>query len=443
MSEVITEYSEFLESIPAHWNTVKMQDVGRIISGGTPSRDAPSLWNGGIPWVTPGELTSLPTKEIHETAETISPAGLSESGANLLPAGSLLITSRATLGARAVNSVPMATNQGFKSLVPFNGQLTGFVYHLVDKFKPEMVRRASGTTFLEISGSEFSDIDLPMPPSDEAIKITEILDTLDAAIRGTEAVVAKLKAMKQGLLHDLLTRGIDADGGLRPPQPDAPYLYKQTPLGWLPKEWNTCEMQDLLAPVDPAMRSGPFGSALLKEELVSQGISFLGIDNVLVERFDRNYKRFVTYGKFLQLRRYAVRPDDLMITIMGTVGRCCLVPDDVGDALSSKHTWTISLDQSKYSPFLAMLQVNYSDWVLRHFSKDQQGGTMSAIRSETIRSTMLPVPPRDEQDGIEAVLKELSTRLREEQIMHDKLRVQKSGLMDDLLTGRRPVTALL
>lgn len=202
-------------------------------------------------------------------------------------------------------------------------------------------------------------------------------------------------------------------------------------------------MQDLLAPVDPAMRSGPFGSALLKEELVSEGIPFLGIDNVFVERFDRNYKRFVTQGKFLQLRRYAVRPDDLMITIMGTVGRCCLVPEDVGDALSSKHTWTISLDQSKYSPYLAMLQVNYSDWVLRHFSKDQQGGTMSAIRSETIRSTMLPVPPRVEQDGIEAILTELSTRLREEQTMLDKLRLQKSGLMDDLLTGRTPVTALL
>jgi type I restriction enzyme S subunit len=199
----------------------------------------------------------------------------------------------------------------------------------------------------------------------------------------------------------------------------------------------------MLATVDPAMRSGPFGSALLKEELVSDGIPFLGIDNVFVERFDRNYKRFVSPPKFLQLRRYAVRPDDLMITIMGTVGRCCLVPNDVGEAISSKHTWTISLDRLKYSPYLAMLQVNYSDWVLRHFSKDQQGGTMSAIRSETIRSTQLPVPPREEQDAIEAILLELSNRLYEEEKMLDKLRLQKSGMMEDLLTGRVPVTPLL
>lgn len=443
MSEVRNEYAEFLSAVPDRWSKVKMRDVGRIVSGGTPSRDAPSLWGGGIPWVTPGELTALPTKEIEKTAETISAAGLAGSGANLLPVNSLLITSRATLGARAVNTVPMATNQGFKSVVPFDRRLTDYLFHLTEKIKPEMVRRASGTTFLEISGSEFGDIVLPLPQADEATKIAEVLDTLDAAIRGTEAVVAKLRAMKQGLLHDLLTRGIDANGDLRPPQPEATHLYHQTPLGWLPKEWEVREVQDLLAPVDPAMRSGPFGSALLKEELVSQGIPFLGIDNVHVERFDRDYKRFVTSSKFQQLRRYAVRPNDLMITIMGTVGRCCLVPHDVGDALSSKHTWTISLDQAKYSPYLAMLQVNYCDWVLRHFSKDQQGGTMSAIRSETIRSTLLPVPHPAEQASIEAILMKLASRSRDELALLDKLRLQKSGLMDDLLTGRVPVTPLL
>jgi len=110
----------------------------------------------------------------------------------------------------------------------------------------------------------------------------------------------------------------------------------------------------LLGDIDPAMRSGPFGSALLKQELVEAGLPLLGIDNVHTERFVADYTRFVTPKKFAQLVvRYAVRPDDLMITIMGTVGRCCLVPEDIGQALSSKHTWTISLNQNTYSPYLA------------------------------------------------------------------------------------------
>lgn len=371
-----------------------------------------------------------------------------ESHEIILRSGDVIITKDGTIGrvARVDELLGDATINGTMMLVrPLRRLDYRYLYHVLNGrgFQKLIDDKVSGSSIPHLFQRDMVELEVDLPPLDYQSKIAEILDTLDAAIRGTEAVVAKLKAMKLGLLHDLLTRGIDANGDLRPSQPKAPHLYKQTPLGWLPKEWDVLEIQEMLAPVDPAMRSGPFGSALLKEELVSEGIPFLGIDNVYVERFDREYKRFVRPAKFLQLRRYAVRPDDLMITIMGTVGRCCLVPKDVGEALSSKHTWTISLDQAQYSPYLAMLQVNYSDWVLRHFSKDQQGGTMSAIRSETIRSTQLPVPPPDEQTNIEAILEEYSNRLHKEEAILEKCRLQKTGLMDDLLTGRVPVTPLL
>jgi type I restriction enzyme S subunit len=383
-----------------------------------------------------------------DKCDHISEQRFVESHEIILRSGDVIITKDGTIGRVArVDELPGdATINGTMMLVRRLRRLDyRFLYHVLNGrgFQKLIDDKVSGSSIPHLFQRDMVELEVALPPTEKQAKIAEVLDTLDAAIRGTEAVVAKLRAMKQGLLHDLLTRGINANGDLRPPQPEAPHLYHQTPLGWLPKEWEVREIQDLLAPVDPAMRSGPFGSALLKEELVSQGIPFLGIDNVHVERFDRDYKRFVTSSKFQQLRRYAVRPNDLMITIMGTVGRCCFVPCDVGDALSSKHTWTISLDQAKYSPYLAMLQVNYCDWVLRRFSKDQQGGTMSAIRSETIRSTLLPVPPLAEQASIEAILTELASRLRDELALLDKLRLQKSGLMDDLLTGRVPVTPLL
>ena len=412
------------------------------IGGGTPSRQNPTYWAGQIPWASVKDFAKGDT-ELRTTEERISQQGLQASATNLIPANTPIVCTRMAVGRVAIAPIDVAINQDLKALTPGRGISTRYLLRLADYAKAKAEAVSVGSTVKGIKISDYLNISVPLAPAPSQPKIAEVLDTLDAAIRGTEAVVAKLRAMKQGLLHDLLTRGIDANGDLRPPQHEAPHLYKQTPLGWLPKEWDVLEVQDLLAPVDPSMRSGPFGSALLKEELVSEGIPFLGIDNVHVERFDRDYKRFVTYGKFLQLRRYAVRPDDLMITIMGTVGRCCLVPSDVGDALSSKHTWTISVDRAKYSPYLAMLQVNYSDWVLRHFSKDQQGGTMSAIRSETIRTAMLPAPPRPEQADIEAILMEHSNRLREEAALLDKLRLQKSGLMDDLLTGRVTVTPLL
>jgi type I restriction enzyme S subunit len=130
-----------------------------------------------------------------------------------------------------------------------------------------------------------------------------------------------------------------------------------------------------------------------------------------------------------------------MITIMGTVGRCCVVPDDIGHALSSKHVWTLTFDQSRYSPFLACMQINYAPWVMSHFRQDEQGGIMSAVRSETLRTTLFPVPPPDEQDRIEAILRGLSVRLANECCASEKLRTFKCGLRDELLTGRTRVPA--
>ena len=112
------------------------------------------------------------------------------------------------------------------------------------------------------------------------------------------------------------------------------------------------------------MRSGPFASALLKHELVASGIPFLGIDNIHIEQFKSDFVRFVTPRKFAELSRYRVLPDDVVITIMGTVGRCCVIPDGFGEMLSSKHLWTMTFNQSKVLPEMVCWQLNHAPWVL-------------------------------------------------------------------------------
>lgn len=321
-----------------------------------------------------------------------------------------------------------------------------FIFHVTQSacFRQAAEGQMVGSAGQKRVPREFFDkFCVPRFAPSEQHQIAEALDCMGTAIRETEEIIKKLKAAKQGLLHDLLTRGIDDNGELRPAQSEAQHFYKKSPLGWIPKEWDTKQFGELLAAVDPAMRSGPFGSALLKEELVENGVPLLGIDNVHVERFVTDYQRFVSPKKFAELSRYSVRPLDLMITIMGTVGRCCLVPETIGQALSSKHTWTVSLDQEKYSPYLAMLQINYSPWVSDRFSRDQQGGTMAAIRSETLRSLLFPVPPREERRNIEQCLRGISERIEQESNEASKLHLEKAALMDDLLTGRVRVTPLL
>ena len=354
--------------------------------------------------------------------------------AKMSAAGDALISVRAPVG--AINRADRAYCIGrglaavrFRSLYP------DFGFHALGHRAPVLRNVAQGTTFEAVGGYELRALSFSVPPPAEQRRIAEILDTLDEGIRATEQVIAKLQQVKQGLLHDLLTRGIDEHGELRDPGRH-PEQFKDSPLGLVPRDWIVQSVEELLADVDPAMRSGPFGSALLKDELVSAGVPLLGIDNVHVERFVREFTRFVTLRKAGELSRYRVRPQDVMITIMGTVGRCALVPDDIGEALSSKHVWTLTFDQTRYSPYLACLQFNYAPWVLAHFGQDEQGGIMSAIRSETLRTTQLPVPPPDEQRRIVSVLSDLDQRLASEALDADKLRTLKHGLMDDLLTGR-------
>ena len=256
---------------------------------------------------------------------------------------------------------------------------------------------------------------ISLPSLEEQRRIAEILDTIDETIQATERVIAKLTVARMGLLHEQLAPGMSTSP---------------------PPGWQVFRIEELLGHRDPAMRSGPFGSTLLASELVREGVPLLGIDNVRREQFVAAYHRFVTPAKAHELSRYRVFPRDLMITIMGTVGRCCVVPGSVGEALSSKHVWTLTLDPERYLPELACLQVNYSPWVLAHFGRDEQGGIMSAIRSETLRSLCLPTPPMAEQRRIWAVLHAATRGIEAQAAALSKLRELRSGLATDLLSGR-------
>ena len=236
-------------------------------------------------------------------------------------------------------------------------------------------------------------------------------------------------------MHDLFTRGIGADGKLRPPREIAPELYKNSAIGWIPKEWEVDCLENLLANVSHNLRSGSFGSALLKSKLTENGIPFLGIDNIHIEKFNNSFRRFVSEKKYNELIRYAVRPKDVVITIMGTVGRSAIILESVGKALSSKH-WTITFNFNIVIPELICWQLNYSEWAKTWFRKKTQGGIMDAIQSNTLRSLVLPLPHINEQKLMFNQFATISSKIRLETNLLEKLQKQKSGLMHDLLTGK-------
>ena len=108
------------QKITEDWNIKKLGEMGKFVSGGTPDTEKPEYWNGDIIWLTPSEITKLPTRFVSDSERKITKAGLKNSSAVLLPVGSLIICTRATVGDCCINTTEVSTNQGFKNLIPRN-----------------------------------------------------------------------------------------------------------------------------------------------------------------------------------------------------------------------------------------------------------------------------------------------------------------------------------
>ena len=360
-----------------------------------------------------------------------------------LEVGDIIISKDGTIGRAAyVDGLPGPTTINSTMMLirvaVGRGLEPRYVFYCLqgDVFQRLVAERVSGSGVPHLFQADMKELEILMPDAKEQHKIAKILSTVDNIIEKTQALIDKYQSIKQGMMHDLFTRGVEKNGHLRPSYEEAPHLYKESELGWIPEEWEIVSIESLLADVSCPMRSGPFGSSLLKSELVERGIPFLGIDNIHREHFCREYKRFVSTPKFIELNQYRVRPLDLMITIMGTVGRACVVPEDVGDALSSKHVWTMTFDENNYLPDLLSWQFNFSAWVLSWFRRDGQGAVMDSITSSTLRKTKIPKPPFCEQLSMKNKYVSASKRVNDERAYLEKLKLLKVGLMQDLLTGK-------
>ncbi len=204
-----------LPGFEREWEVRRLGDVANIKSGGTPNTAIYEYWNGDIPWCTPTDITTTTGKNLVATARSITATGLSNSGATLLPRGALLLCSRATIGEVKIAAMPVATNQGFKSLVCGASVDYEFVYYTLLTLKEQMIDLATGSTFQEISKRDVANIRIPLPPLPEQRAIATVLSDMDELIESLERRLAKMRALKQGMMQQLLT------GSIRLPIPDA------------------------------------------------------------------------------------------------------------------------------------------------------------------------------------------------------------------------------
>ena len=284
---------------------------------------------------------------------------------------------------------------------------------------------SGSTNQVELSREHLSATSIPLPSLPEQRRIAEILDTIDEAIQKTEALISKLKAMKQGLLHDLLTRGLDENGKLRNPKTH-PEHFKDSPLGRTPKDWDIHSLEDFSKYISygftnpmPSTTEGPWM------------ITAFDIGDGIIKYKQARHTSMYSFNHQLTPKSKPSK-GDLLITKDGTLGRVAIV-DSEYLCINQSVACIQPLQNADISFLFHYLQAQNTQ---ERMLADAGGSAIKHIYVSKLRNLEIVYPGRKEREKIVKIINSHDIRIRTEEQYRDKLKLQKKGLMHDLLTGK-------
>lgn len=237
-----------------------------------------------------------------------------------------------------------------------------WVFWMLQSLRMETMNKSAAVPGL--NREDVYRLKVDFPPLPEQRRISAILDHAGALRAKRRQVLAYLDSLTQSIFNDMF-------GNV--------------------KATSTVEAEASL------IRTGPFGSQLLHSEFVDEGIAVLGLDNVVSNEFRWGQQRFITPAKYEKLKRYTVNPGDVLISIMGTTGRCVVVPEDIPTAINTKHICAITPDWSQIDPTFLRAAFLWHPDSLAHLRRQTKGSIMDGLNMGIIKSMPVPVPPLPEQ----------------------------------------------
>ena len=271
---------------------------------------------------------------------------------------------------------------GFMGMVtPSDALLPKYLFHLLtsDTYKDFIAEQSDGVNINNLKFDDLRRFEVPYPSLSEQKRIVTLLDEVFAHI-------ATAKANAEQNLQN--ARALFAAG------------FSSFATATEQDQWSRTTVEAIAAPKKNAIRTGPFGSQLLHGEFVDAGIAVLGIDNAVSNEFRWGKSRFISVEKYKQLERYKVYPGDVLITIMGTCGRCAVVPDDIPIAINTKHLCCITTDWKKCLPSYLHAYFLYHPIAQDFLIKHAKGSIMAGLNMGLIQDLPLLLPAIDRQQEI-------------------------------------------
>ncbi|MGH1582336.1 restriction endonuclease subunit S [Helicobacter pylori] len=394
---------------PSNWQRVRLGDVAEIIGGGTPSTQVTSFWNGSINWFTPTEIGI--TKYVYKSQRTITPLGLKKSSAKLLPIGTILLTSRASIGDCAILKEVATTNQGFQSLIPLEKINNEFLYYLMLTLKNKLLKLASGSTFLEVSPNKIKNLLIPLPPLNEQIAIANILSDVDHYLCSLDALILKKESVKKALSFELLSQ--------------------RKRLKGFNQAWQRVRLGDIGITI-----SGLAGKT--KQDFINGNakyITFLNVlNNVIIDTSILENVKIYPNEKQNSFKKY-----DLFFNTSSEtpkeVGMCAVLLDDIDQVFLNSFCFGFRIfDKAVDSLFLSYL-IN-SEIGRKAFENLAQGSTRYNLSKSGFNNVCLFLPPLNEQIAIANILSDLDSEIISLKNKKRQFENIKKALNHDLMSAK-------
>ncbi len=398
--------------IPQEWEVRSLDYLGDIYSGGTPDTEVAEYWDGDIAWCTPSDITKLTSKYIENTEIKITGKGLKDSSAILLPRRSIIVCTRATIGNAAICNTEIATNQGFKNVVPSNDTNPEWLYYIIMYSKPRLVRLGCGSTFLEVSKKDFSRFKIVAPPLEEQRKIAEVLGVWDEAIEKQMQLIEKFALRKRGLMQRLLSAKLRLPGFSEP--------WQKVKLG----------------------KIGKFdkGYGVPKESIRNTGNKAITYGEIYTKHYFV-IKKFTSYiDDETAAASKKITQGAILFTGSGEtledIGKCvAFIDNDIAYAGGDIIIFNPSIEINS----LVLSYCLNSAPVNAQKATYGQGHSVVHIYQKDLAKLQVTIPSFSEQNAIAEVLTAADREIELAKEKLERLRRQKRGLMQQLLSGKKRV----
>ena len=396
------------------WEKKKLGDIGNIISGGTPSSSNKEYWNGHINWFTPSEVGK--TKFVSESIRKITEKGLKNSSAKLLPKGTILLSSRATIGEKSILLNSATTNQGFQSIITNNEAINEFIYYHIDTLKSELIKQSSGSTFLEISNTILKKLKIYIPNLQEQEKIANFLSTVDKKIENLANTITSLENQKKGLLQQIFSQKLrfkDKNGNNYP-------------------NWEKKKLGQYI--------NYKKGYAFKSELYTNKGIRIIRVSDLSATSIKNDSPIYISRSLYTNYLDWKLYTNDIIITTVGSkppiydsmVGKVILFPDNLPYKCFLNQNAVIIRACTQVNQKFLYYTLSLNKYI-NHIKNILRGNANQAnITLVDLFEYKIPLPCLEEQTKIADFLSAFDRKLNNQKAQLEHWKQIKKGLLQQM-----------